>query len=170
MNKQEIRKKQTRQKILQTFSKLVLEKRYENITISLLCKEAKISRNTFYEYYDHLYSCVEELLWMFIKQLEQLYDVDKHYTKKEFLFIFFQYVNEHQKGFQILASLPLSKDLAFQIMSLVTKYCSIENIDNDQTVNHLWYAYQYMGIYGLLHEWVRQGCQIEIEQLIELID
>lgn len=169
MNKQEIRKNKTKQKILNAFSKLVLERRYENINISLLCKEAKISRNTFYEYYDNLYDCANELLRLFIKQLEQMYDFHIHYTKKEFLYIFFQYVKDHQDGFKILTLLPTSKEIAYEIMSIVNKYCHIDDIDKHIN-RQLWYAYQFMGVYGLLHEWAKQGCQTDIEQMIKFIE
>lgn len=133
----------------------------------MLCKTAGISRNTFYEYYNNIYDCAYKLLQQSMEQIEIMYDKNIVYSKKEFLFIFFQCVKDHQDEFKILTALPLTKEISHIIMSIVMKYCHLNDTD---TKWQLWCAYQFMGVYGLLQEWINNECKEEITEIMEFID
>ena len=51
----------TCQKIKDTFIKLYKKKGLSNITVTMLCKEAGISRSTFYAYFEDIYDLLEHI-------------------------------------------------------------------------------------------------------------
>lgn len=59
--KQDRRVRKTKKAIKDAFSSLISEKSLDNITVKELSEKADINRKTFYNYYDSVYSLVDEI-------------------------------------------------------------------------------------------------------------
>ncbi len=58
---EDLRVQKTIEAICAAFEKLLLEKDYDKISVTELCKLARISKKTFYVYYEDLDSLLEEM-------------------------------------------------------------------------------------------------------------
>lgn len=60
---------QTRKLILETFIDELNQEPLNKITVTALCKECKINRNTFYYYFDDIYGVLTEIFEEHVKQV-----------------------------------------------------------------------------------------------------
>lgn len=74
-----------------SFRHLVLERRYRSISIADICKEAHVSRNTFYAYYrnkdDLLASIIKQDAFATIEQFNDVFSLDELMDIKEVVYI-----------------------------------------------------------------------------------
>ena len=137
-SKQSIR---TRKLISRAFLELMVEKSFEDITVTDICDKAMITRATFYKYFEdkfHLSQCV------IVSIKEDVFDNNlQNYTftstKDLYLKLIelcFDYIKDHQKGF--LAFIKHSYSDRLRIMIMQTIYDYIESI-TQQEASHFKY-------------------------------
>lgn len=78
------RKTSTKEDIKEALIQLLSEEKFENISISKLCKRARINRGTFYLHYEDKYQMVDSLKSDIISQLSSysLFEAENEYPKK----------------------------------------------------------------------------------------
>ncbi|MBA8980821.1 TetR/AcrR family transcriptional regulator [Clostridium saccharobutylicum] len=76
-NKIDLRVLKTRENIKNTFSNLLLEKDFKNITVQDICDRALIGRSTFYDHYCDKYDLLN-------KMVEEIINQFKPYLKSRF--------------------------------------------------------------------------------------
>ena len=78
------RKTSTKEDIKEALIQLLSEEKFENISISKLCKRAGIYRGTFYLHYQDKYQMVDSLKSEIISQLSSysMFEVENEYPKK----------------------------------------------------------------------------------------
>jgi len=78
------RKTSTKEDIKEALIQLLSEEKFENISISKLCKRARINRGTFYLHYQDKYQMVDSLKNDIISQLSSysMFEAENEYPKK----------------------------------------------------------------------------------------
>lgn len=60
-NNKTAKSEQTKKRIIQTYLKLIDEKKWDKITVKELCLRSDITRGTFYQYYSDIYEMMEQI-------------------------------------------------------------------------------------------------------------
>ena len=100
---------ETKQHIKDAFIRIYLDKEITTITVKDICNEVPISRNTFYNYYDNVYSVYEEIESEILADIDRITidfsesdflqgDIKKLYGINEVL----DYISEHSMYFRAL--------------------------------------------------------------------
>lgn len=159
--------------LIQAFVRLYKTIPPEQITVSRLCKEAGISRYTFYAHYENMpdfYAQTEERV---VKELigilnEYQFDMDT----RAMLNNFFSYVYENADV--IFTVFELSNGKSFSIICDVMRdlYLSAwekeSNLPREQLA--LVHTYIINGWFALVRDWWRSGYAVEKEIVIDLFD
>ena len=76
------RKTSTKEDIKEAFIQLLSEEKFENISISKLCKRAGINRGTFYLHYEDKYQMIDSLKSDILSQLYSFFEEEGEYSKR----------------------------------------------------------------------------------------
>lgn len=108
----------TKEKIIDSYLHLMLNKKWDKISVKELCSYAEITRGTFYQYYDDIYDLMESLETSLLDDLTNRYTnihqasyavipeehfIDKFdYAPPEMLLTWFEFCKEHHKAIKVL--------------------------------------------------------------------
>ena len=76
------RKTSTKEDIKEALIQLLSEEKFENISISKLCKRAGINRGTFYLHYEDKYQMIDSLKSDILSQLYSFFEEEGEYSKR----------------------------------------------------------------------------------------
>ena len=82
------RYKMSSEKIETAFLTLILNHRYEDITINQVCKQAGINRSTFYCHYDDINDLVIKIESKFAKSTASIFNYGQRQTHEAFIEMF----------------------------------------------------------------------------------
>ena len=103
----DIRVIRTQTALLEALEELIKTKKLSNITITELCTEAKINRNTFYYHYNNIFEFLDEHKKLIIDDLNDITDLSKSHNKKN-LIEMFNIMKQHTvKGCDLLNQIPI---------------------------------------------------------------
>ncbi|KRN09247.1 TetR/AcrR family transcriptional regulator [Liquorilactobacillus mali] len=153
---------QTKLIIRQTFLKLLKQRRFEEVTVTDICKDAKITRGTFYRYYQSTFVLMDQLKGNLAKEIIALIKERFDESDWDILPIIFEVL---KKSDPEVVKVALNKKNGSQCISRIfaslkeairpTVMQEIEMLTNDD-FDYL-YAYVTAGISGILILWVEKG-------------
>ena len=76
------RKTSTKEDIKEALIQLLSEEKFENISISKLCKRAGINRGTFYLHYEDKYQMIDSLKSDILSQLHSFFEEEGEFSKR----------------------------------------------------------------------------------------
>lgn len=165
---------------------LLNKKDYDFITIKEICKKAGVNRSTFYLHYDNLGDLLGEtiqntnqnFLACFAKSAPKIAPRITSQNKQDLIFItpeyllpYLNYIKENKVVYQVSAKHP-------NLMQSIKKYNLLkENIlypifrqfniqENQQKYVS---AYYINGVYAIIDEWIKDGCQDDINLIMQTI-
>ena len=103
--KNNIRYKMSSEKIETAFLTLILNNKYEDITISQVCKEANINRSTFYCHYDDINDLIIKIEGKFAKGMATIFDYGARQTHEAFIEMF-TFIKENQYFYKAFLNIP----------------------------------------------------------------
>lgn len=162
------RVKSTKEQLYVSFLKLMKEMPIEKITISRLCIEAKINRNTFYTHYgsvEALLGEIEENFGSLVKN-EFFQSLDQSYVNsiEGFLEKLLTVVKNNKEIVKLFFSKNGDREFVARILGeifpMVSTLWSNQNIDK----RYLDLAYIYIsgGAIRVIEDWVRKDCQDDL--------
>ena len=151
-----------RQKLFQTTLLFMMKKtKYQDITVTDLCKQMEIPRKTFYRYYgildDVLYAIIDDALTESFMSLEVNQDLDG----------FFGYWKKKKELLEVLEKNGLSTLLIDRIYQLLNEKEDL-NIQFG-TVDYLRYTGYVAAIMSILLAWYHAGMKQSVEEVSELV-
>lgn len=175
--KKDLRVIKTRQNLQTALLTLLEEKPLEKISISELCREAKVNRGTFYLHFQD----VPELFEMYFKEittdLKKAYYEPFHLTNnhiadlKPHMVRIFHHVKKFDSFYSIVFNRKAPLMYYYNLFDIIRDYLrlSIEEITQDTDHFHLNYtaSYQANAILGMIIEWVSRDFQETPEYLSE---
>ena len=126
--KEDLRIRKTKATLLNGLSNLLKTKSFVKITITDICKQAKINRSTFYEHYNEKEDLLKDLIIEATRDLENHLEVSKEITSKKEIFLqIMEFVcNYLEENSTLFSSFPHVDDIFLQIEAMVEKkYCDI---------------------------------------------
>ncbi len=121
--KEDLRIRKTRATLLKSLEYILKNKSFEKITITDICKQAKINRSTFYEHYIEKEDLLKDLIKESIKDLENHLVLSKETTsvKENYLKIMQLVCTYLEENNTLLASFPNLEDVYKEIERIVEK-------------------------------------------------
>jgi len=164
------RYKNSSEKIETAFLSLILSKNYDDITISDICKEAKINRSTFYAHYDDINDLVITIEGNFANSISHIFNFGLRQTHEAFIEMF-EFVKNNKYFYKSFLNIPYTtfaeKNMKFQIMEQLK-----EKVNHSKTTNtELLYraAFFGAGIKEICRIWLENDCKETPEQMAKLL-
>ncbi|MBB5181152.1 AcrR family transcriptional regulator [Planomicrobium koreense] len=165
--KTDLRVLKTKDALHESLLSLLKERALESISITEICKAAKINRGTFYQHYGKVEDLFEEYFKEIMKDLAESYQAPYKYVERiettklnPATIRIFHHIEKFKKFYFIVFSknVPLAYYyLLFDEIHVLMKedFIAHQKIDKDVAVDML-SAYQSNAILGMVIEWYRQ--------------
>lgn len=186
MNKSESKYYNTALLMNQALIELINKKSFEFISVKEICKKAGVNRSTFYLHYDG----IDDLLYETISNLDRQFfscfpegeaDIKskiKNNQKQDLIFItpkyllpYLRHVKENKVVYQVSVKYPT-------LMQSIEKYKYLQdkilfpifnNFNIDDKDKKFISAYYIKGVFAIIEEWIKSGCEEEIDKICDLI-
>lgn len=93
------------EKIETAFLTLLLNNRYEDITVSQICERANINRSTFYAHYDDINDLIIKIEDRFAKSVASIFDFGHRQTNEAFVELF-EFIKNNKYFYKAFLSIP----------------------------------------------------------------
>ena len=126
--KEDLRIRKTKANLSKSLSVILKKKAWEKITITDICKQAKINRSTFYEHYTEKEDLLKDLIKDSTKDLENHLILNKESSsmKENYLKIMELVCTYLEENNSLFSSFPNTKDIYLEIEKIVEqKYLEI---------------------------------------------
>lgn len=162
-NKLKRNKKPSQERIEKVFLQLIQKKELKEISVSQICKLAKVNRTTFYANYRDIYDLVDEIKIRMVNEFADLFDDSKGHTKEKFLKMF-QNIEENQIFYKTYFKLGF--DLDYDI-TYFDKELAARLYDNKFIKYHC--EFFKAGITAIIKIWLNNNCKESPEDILEII-
>lgn len=169
---EDLRVVRTIENIKHAFGDLICEKEYEKITVKELCDRARINKKTFYHYYETLDALLAE---MQTEYSSAYVDLVKDYVLPD----------ELDKVNRVFFEFSASQGLAYEKITCSGGYNAVRQEMIDQVMQNTWaksekfkrlppYEQRMLinfikiSVIGIYRQWVAEGKQLPLEELIRL--
>ena len=155
------RRKETRDKISKVFINLLQNKEINEITVTDICKLAKINRSTFYVNYLDIYDLADKIG----KDLEQdvlsLYQEERetNHNSNNFLKLF-KHIKDNQLFYKTYFKLNMDKNLITQEYD----YHLSKELYNDKYIDYHMEFFK-AGLNAIIKKWLDNGCKESPEEI-----
>ena len=170
-NTKDVRVIRTQTALLEALEVLIQKKKLSAITITDLCNQAKINRNTFYYHYNNIYEFLDEHKKQVIADIHRIADSSKKHDKSCLLELC-NSIKYHPHFLNILISPNCDIDYFNDIFQAATKVTCIFEADIEKVVSpriKYLYCYSNAGANEVLYTWLRSGMQEPPDLIADVI-
>jgi len=164
------RYKMSSKKIETAFLTLILNHKYEDITISQVCKQANINRSTFYCHYDDINDLIIKIEGKFAKGMARIFNYGERQTHEAFIEMF-TFIKENKYFYKAFLNIPYVTLAETSIKMDVLKNIG-ENTNIDKT-KHIGIFYRASffgaGIKEMCRIWLQYDCRETPEEMACLL-
>lgn len=164
------RYKASSEKIETAFLTLILNHKYEDITISKVCKQADINRSTFYCHYDDINDLIIKIESKFAKVMANIFDYGERQTNKAFVEMF-TFIRDNKYFYKAFLNIPYAT-----LAETTTKIDILKNIGENSNIDKsnkmgLFYRASFFGagIKEMCRLWLEFDCKESPEQMASLL-
>lgn len=159
------RKKASQERIERAFMDLVQTKEANEITVSDLCKLAKLNRSTFYANYLDIIDLIDNIRERMLEDFSNLYleENKQKYNSNDFSKIF-RHIKENQIFYKTYFKLQF--DRSIEILHYDTELA--KKYYNNQ---HISYHAEFFraGITAIIKQWLNNDCDLSPEELFDVV-
>jgi len=164
------RYKMSSEKIETAFLNLILNHKYEDISISQVCKEANINRSTFYSHYNDINDLIIKIEGKFAKGMASIFNYGERQTHQAFvdMFTFIQDNKYFYKAFLNIPYITLAEtNIKVEVLENIGKNTNLYNTDKME----LYYRSSFFGagIKEMCRIWLGRDCKETPEQMASLL-
>lgn len=159
------RKKQSQQKIEEIFIDLIQMKQINEITVTDLCKKAKLNRSTFYANYIDIYDLANKIREKLELEVKEVFkeEMEKQYNSNNFLKLFY-HIKSNQELYKTYFKLDMDKSNSINEYD----YNLYKYFYNDKYLDYHINFFK-AGLNAILKMWLDNGCKESPEEINEII-
>lgn len=168
--KNNARYKMSSEKIETAFLTLILNHKYEEITISQVCKQANINRSTFYCHYDDINDLIIKIESKFAKGTASIFNYGERQTHDAFIEMF-TFVKDNKYFYKAFLNIPYSTLAEYNTKIEVLKNIgNRSNIDKSKNIE-IYYRASFFGagIKEICRLWIERDCKESPNQMAKLL-
>ena len=158
------------EKIETTFLTLILNHKYEDISISQICELANINRSTFYAHYDDINDLIIQIESKFAKGMASIFNFGLRQTHEAFIEMF-TFVKENKFFYKAFLSIPYQTLAETNTKSNVLSTLKENKVSVAKDEIELFYRASFFGagIKELCRIWLERDCKESPEQMARLL-
>ena len=168
--KNNLKYKMSSEKIETSFLTLILNHKYEDITISQVCKQAGINRSTFYCHYDDINDLIIKIEGKFAKSMASIFNYGERQTHEAFVEMF-KFIKDNKYFYKAFLNIPYAT-----LAETTTRKEILENINDKSSLYKIsnigiFYRASFFGagIKEMCRIWLERDCQESPEQMASLL-
>ncbi len=158
------RKKESQEKIEKTFLQLIQKKDLSEISVSTICKIAKLNRSTFYANYIDIYDLVEKVKNKMADEFAEIQFSNNSKQDPNGYLNMFKNISENQIFFKTYFKLEdiSLRPITVHNIDMAKKYYNNENID---------YHIEFFraGLNAIIKKWLDNNCKESPEEMVKII-
>ena len=158
------KRKKSQEQIEKTFLQLIQKKNIDEISVSMICKLAKLNRSTFYANYIDIYDLAEKIKKNMEVEFAEFQLSNNAKQDSNGYLNMFKYIKDNQIFFKTYFKLEeISSDLPTQYhIELAEKYYNNKYIDY-----HI--VFFRAGLNAVIKKWLNNGCKETPEEINEIL-
>lgn len=161
------RRRESQEKIIKIFINLIQTKEINEITVSEICKLAKINRSTFYANYIDIYDLADKVKDVIIEDMYTAYKEERVQSVHSYDFLkLFKHIKDNQLFYKTYFKLNLNLDPR-EVNN---------NVDNDSLAfyndsKYLDYHIEFFkaGLNAIIKKWLDNNCEESPEEINEIL-
>ena len=164
------RYKSSSEKIETAFLTLILNHKYDDISISQICEQAGINRSTFYTHYDDINDLIVSIESRFATSMASIFNFGERQTHQAFVEMF-TFIKENKYFYKAFLSIPYAT-----LAETNTKINVLKNIGNNNSIDDskkmgIFYRASFFGagIKEMCRIWLQYDCKETPEQMASLL-
>lgn len=164
------RYKASSEKIETAFLALILNNKYEDITISQVCKQAGVNRSTFYCHYDDINDLIIRIESKFAKGTANIFNYGERQTHEAFVEMF-TFIKDNKYFYKAFLNIPYVTPAETN-----TKIDILKHIGNNTKIDKsnkmgIFYRASFFGagIKEMCRLWLKYDCRETPEQMARLL-
>ena len=160
------RNRESQEKIEKVFVQLLQTKEINNITVSDICKLAKVNRSTFYANYIDIKDLVEKLHSRMINDFFNIYAEEVSLGKHSYDFLkLFKHIKNNQLFYKTYFKLGIDYmwDSSYNIKDEMIKWYGNSNYSEYHII------FFRAGINAVIQKWLNNGCKESPEEIEKII-
>jgi len=164
------RYKTSSDKIETAFLTLLLNHKYEQITINQICEQANINRSTFYCHYSDINDLIIKIENKFAKSTATIFNFGERRTHEAFIEMF-TFVKNNKYFYKAFLNIPYATLAESSTKIEVLKNIGEKNdVDKSNTINIFYRASFFgAGIKEMCRIWLERDCKETPEQMATLL-
>ena len=141
---------------------------FVDITVTMLCQKANISRSTFYDYYHNPMECFREMMDDNMHVLCQELEDHVIETPQDYMYLHFAFVKKHRRlWLAYLTQFPLTDKTMEETVAIFMKYCGATYRFANEDERYFWAKYRIYGTVGVSIAWLEKDCKEPIDALVK---
>ncbi len=157
----------TRNALHAAMVRLLHNTKLEDITVTMLCREAGISRYAFYDHYSVPEDCFYEIAEETNREIVEKFQEEGINTIEEFMEVYFEYIKAHKDVFKTLFNLEV-KNPALQATLKFYLDFLYKNVPDFPVYPALYEQYLVYGLRGLVQEWIDGDCKSDYHAIADM--
>ncbi len=159
------RKKETRDKISKVFITLLQTKEINEISVTDICKHAKINRSTFYVNYLDIYDLADKIGQELEQDVLSLYqeERDTNHNSNDFLKLF-KHIKDNQIFYKTYFKLKMDQNLITQEYD----YHLSKKLYDDKYIDYHMEFFK-AGLNAIIKKWLDNNCQESPEEIENIL-
>lgn len=161
------RKKESQEKIEKVFVQLIQGKEINEISVTDICKKARLNRSTFYANYIDIYGLADKIREKLEIEVSNLYNDERknNYNSNNFLKLF-KHIKENQIFYRTYFKLNMDKNV--KISEFEYDYHLAQSIYGEKYIEyHI--AFFMAGFNAIIKKWLYNGCTETPEEMNDII-
>jgi len=164
------RYKMSSEKIETAFLTLILNHKYEDITISQVCKQAGVNRSTFYCHYDDINDLIIKIEGKFAKSMATIFNYGERQTHEAFVEMF-TFIKNNKYFYKAFLNIPYVTFAETNLKIDVLKNIGDNNIIDKSNKMGIFYRASFFGagIKEMCRLWLEFDCKETPEEMALLL-
>lgn len=164
------RYKVSNEKIETAFLALVLNHRYEEISISQICAQAGINRSTFYAHYDDINDLIIKLEAKFANSMALIFNYGLRQTHEAFIEMF-EFIGKNKYFYKAFLNIPYITLAETNVKNNILSNMKDKDATPSSTDVELLYRANFFsaGIKEICRIWIDRDCKETPEQMAKLL-
>lgn len=164
------RYKMSSEKIETAFLSLILNNKYEDITISQVCKQAGINRSTFYCHYDDINDLIIKIESKFAKGTASIFNYGERQTHQAFIEMF-TFIKENKYFYKAFLNIPYATYAETNTKIDILKHIGSSTKFEKSDTMKIFYRASFFGagIKEMCRLWLQYDCRETPEEMAKIL-
>lgn len=158
------RKRNSQEKIEKTFLQLIQKKNISEISVSTICKIAKLNRSTFYANYIDVYDLVEKVKNRLAEEFAEFQLSNNSQQDYNGYLNMFKHIKENQIFFKTYFKL---EDISISPITQLNTEMAKKYYDNEYIDYHI--EFFRAGLNAIIKKWLNNNCKESPEEMVKIV-